>query len=358
MNGSLARRALTLAQRRLTLTMLIAYAAAALVPAFGLAVRHARLGAVPVPGGHPMPVTLPSLLLAFVLFTASVQISARQLPALVRRPLPLLTGTVANTLVPLMLLPMMAVVLGLLPDSDGCSGLLTGMALIGAMPVAGGATVWGDRAGGNHSLVVGIVLASTLISPLTIPLTLHAASAVTSGHYSDDLTRMARTGGGAFAVAGVVAPCLAGLAVRTAFRGRGLDSAVPWLKLISLVAAVFLTYSNASGALGGFLRDPRPALLVASVVTAAGMCTASFAIGWGLARILRATHADTVAITFASGMNNSSASAVLAATRLPDYPQVLLPVLAYSLLQKLLAGLTDSALLRRGNVRASSAGPT
>ncbi|WP_329125782.1 bile acid:sodium symporter family protein [Streptomyces sp. NBC_01465] len=346
MHATLAGRALALVQRRLTLTMLVAYAAAVLVPVVGLAARHTRLGSVPAPGGHPTPVTLPSLLLAFVLFTASVQISARQLPALARRPLPLLTGTVANTVVPLVLLPVMAGVLGLLPDSDGCSGLLTGMALIGAMPVAGGATVWGDRAGGNHSLVVGIVLTSTLISPLTIPLTLHAASAVTSGHYSTDLTRMARTGGGAFAVAGVVAPCLAGLLVRAAARGRGLERVVPWLKLISLAAAVFLTYSNASGALGGFLHDPRPALLIASVATAAAMCAASFAVGWGLARILRATHADTVAITFASGMNNSSASAVLAATRLPDYPQVLLPVLAYSLLQKLLAGLTDTALLR------------
>ncbi|MEV0090835.1 bile acid:sodium symporter [Streptomyces sp. NPDC050738] len=352
MHASLAPRALGLLQRRLTPTMLLAYAAAALAPATGIAARHTRLGTLPAPAGHPVPVTLPSLLLAFVLFTASLQIPARHLPALARRPLPLLTGTVANTVMPLMLLPPMALALGLLPDSDGCSGLLTGMALIGAMPVAGGATVWGDRAGGNHTLVVGIVLTSTLISPVTIPLTLHAASAVTRGHYSADLTRMAHTGGGAFALAGVVAPCLAGLFVRAVLPGRGLEQAVPWLKLASLLAAVFLTYSNASGALGGFLRDPRPVLLVASVVTAAGMCAASFTIGWCLARVLRATHADTVAITFASGMNNSSASAVLAATRLPDYPQVLLPVLAYSLLQKLLAGVTDAVLMRH---RAKSA---
>ncbi|MEU9099936.1 hypothetical protein [Streptomyces sp. NPDC048361] len=77
------------------------------------------------------------------------------------------------------------------------------------------------------------------------------------------------------------------------------------------------------------------------------MCAASFAIGWALAKVLRAAHGDTVALTFATGMNNSSAGAVLASTQLPTHPQVLLPVLAYSLLQKTGAGLTDSLFARR-----------
>lgn len=56
-----------------------------------------------------------------------------------------------------------------------------------------------------------------------------------------------------------------------------------------------------------------------------------------------------MAITLSCGMNNSSAGAVLAATNLPSSPQVLLPVLAYSLLQKCGAGLADSVLRRRAD---------
>jgi BASS family bile acid:Na+ symporter len=45
-------------------------------------------------------------------------------------------------------------------------------------------------------------------------------------------------------------------------------------------------------------------------------------------------------------MNNSSAGAVVAATRLPGNPAVLLPILAYSLLQKVLAS-SVGALVRK-----------
>ncbi|MET7552323.1 MULTISPECIES: bile acid:sodium symporter family protein [unclassified Streptomyces] len=341
-------RALTLLQRRLTWATVAVYAAAALLPQAGLIMRQLSLGAVSVPGGTRTPLTLPSLLLAWLLFTAALRVPARDLPRLLRRPLPLLVGTLANTLIPLALLPCMAVALGPLPDADGCSGLLTGLALVGAMPVAGGATIWGSRAGGNQSLIVGIVLTSTLLSPCTIPLTLSAASTVTRGHYAQDLSRLATVNGGPFAVISVIVPCAVGLLVQQVLPAGVLARHLPWLGLLGLVDALLLTYSNAAGALGGFLLDPRPALLVASVVVAAVLCAASFAIGWCLARAVRADRADTVAITLTCGMNNSSAGAVLAATNLSSSPHVLLPVLAYSLLQKCGAGLADSMLSRRG----------
>ncbi|MFJ1697102.1 bile acid:sodium symporter family protein [Streptomyces sp. NPDC088252] len=340
-------RVLSLLQRRLTWVTVAAYAAAALLPGAGLALRRLQVAAVPLPGGTRTQLTLPSLLLGYLLFTAALRVPAGGLPRLARRPLSLLVGTAANTLIPLVLLPCLAVVLGRLPDADGCSGLITGLALVGAMPVAAGATVWGGRAGGNHSLVVGIVLASTMLSPLTIPLMLSVASTVTRGHYAHDLSRMAATDSGAFAVISVIVPCVAGLAVQRLTPRPVLERHLPWSGLLGVVAAVLLTYSNACGALGGFLFHPRPALLVAAVVVAGALCAASFAIGWCLARGVRADRADTVAITLSCGMNNSSAGAVLAATHLPSSPQVLLPVLAYSLLQKCGAGLADSMLRRR-----------
>ncbi|MGW7577049.1 bile acid:sodium symporter [Streptomyces sp. NPDC054765] len=344
------------AQRQLAWAMPAAYGAAALLPQAGRWARNLPCGTLWLPGG-PAPLTPQMLLLAYVLFTAAVQVRARELTVLLRRPALLLAGTAANTALPLLILLVLAGTFLLLPDADGGSGLLTGLALIAAMPVAGGATVWGSRAGGNQSLVVGLVLSSTLLSPLTIPLTLAGASVVTSGAYSLALARMAHPAGGASAAAAVVAPCLAGLAVRGALPERRVAGALPWLKLLALAAALTLTYLNAAGAFTDLIAHPRPALLVLATVAAAAMCAASFVLGWCLARVLKTAHPDTVALTFTSGMNNSSAGAVLATTRFADHPHVLLPILAYSVLQKLVAGLADHALAARGGTGVTAVRP-
>ncbi|MCB5908909.1 bile acid:sodium symporter family protein [Streptomyces pinistramenti] len=344
------QRLLAQAQQHLTWAMPVAYAAAAVVPQAGRWARHLTCGTPALPGGQ-VALTPQILLLAYVLFTAALQVRVRELTVLLRRPGLLVAGTAANTALPLVILVLLAGAFLLLPDADGGSGLLTGLALIAAMPVAGGATVWGSRAGGNQTLVVGLVMSSTLLSPVTIPLTLAGASAVTSGDYSAALARMAHVAGGALAAAGVVAPCVAGLAVRSVLPERWAGVAMPWLKLLALAAALTLTYVNASGAFTDLIARPRPALLALATLAAAAMCAASFLLGWCLARALKAAHADTVALTFTSGMNNSSASAVLATTRFPDHPHVLLPILAYSLLQKVLAGFADSTLAGRGGRR-------
>lgn len=91
-------RALTLLQRRLTWATMAVYAAAALLPTAGLTMRQLSFGAVSVPGGTRTPLTLRSPLLAWLLFTAALRVPARDLLRLLRRPLPLLVGTLANTL--------------------------------------------------------------------------------------------------------------------------------------------------------------------------------------------------------------------------------------------------------------------
>jgi BASS family bile acid:Na+ symporter len=106
----------------------------------------------------------------------------------------------------------------------------------------------------------------------------------------------------------------------------------------AILASLLLTYVNASGALGPFLAHPEPVLFTAAVGVAATVCGLSFALGLVTARALRLDAPAGASVTLACGMNNSSASAVLITTTLPDRPHVLLPVLAYSLLQKVAAG--------------------
>ncbi len=63
------------------------------------------------------------------------------------------------------------------------------------------------------------------------------------------------------------------------------------------------------------------------------------------ARLLRLDPPAASSLTLACGMNNSSASAVLITAALPDKPHLLLPVLAYGLLQKTAANRVVRAAL-------------
>jgi bile acid:Na+ symporter, BASS family len=333
-------RVIALLQRQLLWIMLGAYALAVLVPGPGETVRAVSLGRV-----GPSVLPLQAGLLAVVVFNAGLTAKVGRLPGLLRRPGPLLLGVLVNALLPSVLLAVASVAAAGWHSQREAQSLLTGLALIGAMPVAAGATVFSQGSDGNADLSLGLVLGSTLLSPVTIPLGLHLAGFLTTGDYASDLHEAARAGGGLFAVPVVLVPCLLGLLTGRLLTGRllgrngaGLGPALPWIRLVNLTVAVTLSYANACGALGQVLRRPDPDFLVLVVLAAAAMCAFSFLTGWVIAGRLGVDRADSLALTYASGMNNSSASAVLAATRIPDHPAVLLPILAYSVLQKVLAG--------------------
>ena len=333
--GPLARVVAWL-QRQLLWIMLIAYALAAGLPGPGAAVRALTLGRL---GGVDFP--LQAGLLALVVFNAGLTARAERLPALLRRPGPLLLGIAVNALLPTLLLAVASVGASGWHSEREAQSLLVGLALIGAMPVAAGATVFSQGSEGNATLTLGLVIGSTLLSPLTIPLGLHLGGFLTTGDYAEDLHEAASSAGDLFAVLAVVLPCLLGLLSGQLLRRFGpgaLHRSLPGIRLANLAVVVLLSYTNACGALRPVIQHPDPDFLALVALAAALMCGVSFLAGWVLAGRLRLGRADAIAVTYASGMNNSSASAVLAATRMPDHPLVLLPILAYSLLQKILAG--------------------
>ncbi|MEU8950859.1 bile acid:sodium symporter [Streptomyces sp. NPDC048489] len=331
-----ARSPLSLLRSHLGWAVCAAYLAAATVSAPGLWLRRSH---VLLDGGVPGTVLrTPHLLLALVLFAAGLQVPVRELRALLTRPAALLTGLTLHLLAPLLIIPGLAFALHRTPDSDGGSGLIAAMILVVSMPVAAGATVWTGRGGGDQPTAVGLVLASTLVGPLTIPLTMTVLCPLLRGGYGEALSEAARTAGNDFALTGVLLPCGAGVLVRLAVPARPLRALLSAAPPAALLGSLLLTYINASGALGPFLTRPEPVLTAAALAVAALVCGLSFGLGRITARMLRLDPSTGASVTLACGMNNSSASAVLVSTALPDRPHVLLPVLAYSLLQKVAAG--------------------
>ncbi|KND23590.1 bile acid:sodium symporter family protein [Streptomyces acidiscabies] len=328
-----ADRATLWLRRRLGRAVVLAYLAALLLPGPGLWLRSA----------HTLPLSTGQLLLSLVLFSAGFQVPVHELGRMLRRPTALLAGLVLHLAIPLLVIPVVVFVLRQTPDTDGGSGLVMAMILIVAMPVAAGATVWTGKDDGGQPTMVGLVLASTLLSPLTVPLVTTTMAPLLSADYADTLTTTGNTAHGGFALVGVVLPCAAGLLCRlalpTAWRSRALRMIMP----AALAGSLALTYVNASGALGSFLAHPRPLLFGAALVVAALVCLLSFVLGRVAARLLRLDAPSSSSLTLACGMNNSSASAVLITTTLPDKPHLLLPVLAYGLLQKVAASRVVAA---------------
>ncbi|MFJ2608720.1 sodium-dependent transporter [Streptomyces sp. NPDC087425] len=330
-------------RRRLGRAVALSYAAALLVPGPGLWLRRPQHLTLTQPAPAQLTLHTAPFLLALVLFSAGLQVPVRALGGLLRRPKALVAGLVLHLAIPLAVLPFVGFLLRQAPDADGGRGLLTAMTLVVAMPVAAGATVWTDKGDGDQPTMVGLVLASTLLSPLTTPVLLAALAPLLDGRAADVLIAVGRPDRAGFALTAVVLPCAAGLLGSLVLPVRVLRRLVGAVAPSALAGSLVLTYVNACGALGSVLARPRPLLIGAALAVAVLVCLLSFALGRVAARALRLEPGVGASLTLACGMNNSSASAVLITAALPGKPQLLLPVLAYGLVQKTAA----SRIVRR-----------
>lgn len=334
-------------QRHLLECLLATYVLGAFVPAPGLALRAVHLGSLPWPGGARQPLSPPLLMLGFLLLVAGLGARAEELKHVLRRPALLLVGLLANVALPIGFALVASLALRAWHSFDEAQNILVGIAMVGAMPIAGSSTAWSQNAGGNLALSLGLVLGSTVLSPLFTPLGLHAIGCLTQGDYSEDLHELAATGSGAFVIIAVVIPSAFGLALRAALGARRVARVLPALKLLTLVDLLVLNYTNTAEALPGVVRAPDWDFLALIVLVTALLCASAFATGWLLPRALGGDDSDRTAMMFGLGMNNNGTGLVLAAAALADHPQVLLPIVGYNLVQQVAAGVVDRLARRR-----------
>ena len=83
--------------------LVLAYVLAAVVPQFGLWLRHIEFGQLHWGGGGKVKVTLSLLMLSFLLFNAGLGIKAQELVGIWKRPIVIISGFVANMAVPTLL---------------------------------------------------------------------------------------------------------------------------------------------------------------------------------------------------------------------------------------------------------------
>ncbi|MBV8318540.1 MAG: bile acid:sodium symporter [Planctomycetaceae bacterium] len=325
--------------------LLGSYAVAAAWPGPGLKARNVSVGRVAF-FHEQVNLTLPVLTLAALLLNAGLGVRVSQLRGLARRPAALLSGLAANLLIPIAYILGVSLAMDAWHNPDEVQNILVGLALIASMPIAGSSTAWSQNADGDLALSLGLVLGSTLLSPLTTPLALYAVGFMARGDYAEDLHELAAGGAGAFLALGVILPSFLGIALRSAVGERRIAAAKPALRPINTGVLLFLNYSNASAALPQAIARPDPDFLAATLAIVVGLCALMFAAGWALARSVRAGRERRVSLMFGLGMNNNGSGLVMASLALADHPRVLLPIIFYNLVQHLVAGAADRILER------------
>jgi BASS family bile acid:Na+ symporter len=279
------------------------------------------------------------LLLALLLFNAGVGVRPEHLRRLPQTSRLLVAGLAGSVLVPLVFLFAAAATLRLWHNPDEAQQVLVGLALVAAMPVAGSSSAWAQQADGDLAVSLGLVLSSTLLSPLTTPAALRAAGAAAAGGYADALADLAGAGTGLFLLAGVLVPIGLGIACRKLLGESKATAARGPLKVMSATALLTLCYANAAVALPRAVADRDWDFLAVTVTLAGAMCAAAFAGGWAVARLMRADRGQAAALVYGMGMSNNGTGLVIGATALAGRPEVLLPVIAYNLLQHLGAAI-------------------
>jgi BASS family bile acid:Na+ symporter len=327
-------------QRNLIWLLISSYAIATVARSLGLWIRDTAFGEITV-FHDTSRVSLLMIMLAFLLFNAGLGLHADQLHSLLRSKAVLVVGLIANILIPIAYIVITMQVLRSWHNPAETQNILIGLALVASMPIAGSSTAWAQNADGNLALSLGLVLFSTLLSPLITPAALHLFGTLASGEYATALHNVAAYSTGTFLGLWVVLPAMLGLLVR---RVVG-EVVLTLLRPASIL--LLLNYSNASVSLPQVVGNPDADFLIVILAMTLTLCVITFAAAYGLARLLDADQHQTTSLMYGLGMNNNGTGLVLAALELPMYPLVMLPIIFYNLIQHLVAGTVHAFLCRR-----------
>jgi len=320
------------------------YALAAMLPQPGLWLRSVDLGKL-LPAGQ-MYVSLPSVLLGFLLFNAGLGVQPLRLMQLAGRPTMLIAGVIANLILPLAFILCTATTMQLWHNPREVQEILVGLALVASMPVAGSSTAWVQNADGDLALSIGLVVLSTCLSPFTTPLVLHAIGWMADGKYADALHELAAGELSGFLAMYVLLPSVLGIGGRVIL-GDGLFSRLrPALKLSGSAVLLTLCYANAAVALPQTVANPDWDFLGVMLIIVLAMCCVGFAAGAWIGRALKADFPQRASLMFGLGMTNNGTGLVVAAGALAHLPEVMVPIIFYNLVQHIVAAFADHFYLK------------
>jgi BASS family bile acid:Na+ symporter len=321
--------------------MIGVYVLAGVAPGPGAYVRNL---AVKFPGGHEERVSM--VLLAVLLFCAAAVIEWTEVRDLIEHPSTLLAGLLTCWFGPVLLVVIAGPLLSRLADAESTQGLLVGLALVAAMPVANSSAGWTQNARGNVTLSLGLIVLSILLSPLATPNLLKLMGLALSTEDTARIGRVVNEFSGWRFILWVILPSIAGAVAAWRLGARWIVRAKPWFRLITLATILVLNYANASLAVENIWKSEQANI----VLIASGLAISVAMIGILLAltqsRLTQLSRGSKIALVFSLSMKHTGLALVLAGEVLHDQPRVILVILLSTLAQHMTAAAVDWRLSR------------
>lgn len=266
-------------------------------------------------------------LFAFMTFQGALSNTFHQVAEVFRRPLHLILALLVSAV----LIPIAAYAMGSLFFGSN-PNLVCGIVLEYSVPVAVTAFMWISMFGGNGPLALTIILTSSVISPVTIPLTLKLLLGAT---VSIDVPSMMQNM--AFMIA---IPAVLGIVINELTRGWGHEKLSPALSPACKFMMMGVIASNSTAMSEYVLHMNVERLEVALFILV--FAISGFIIGILVARVLHLPYGETTAMCFTCGMRNISSGAVIATQYFPG--EVVFPVMCGTLSRRCWPRLSDISL--------------
>jgi len=328
--------------RNLLWLLVASYGLAAIFPGPGRMIRGLSL--TRATGDE---VTAPLLLLALLLFCAAAVVRWGQLRELLQRPRILLLGLVAIWLIPSLFVSALGWILPALLGEYVTTGMLVGLALVAAMPVANSSVAWCQNARGNVALSLGLIVLTIVLSPLAAPQMLNLMGLSLSPQETKQCEQLVTRFSGTFFIVWVILPSLAGMLINGLAGPQLIDRARGMLRMVSAATLLMLNYANASLAMPKVFDEEAPKTILVSSVLAIMLSALGIANGWFLSRLLAVDNASATALIFGFSMKHTGLALVLAGQVLHTEPRVILMIVLATLLQHVVAGIADWYFLHR-----------
>lgn len=335
-------------QRHLLWFLIAAYVIAVVFPIPGLWIRNVSFGEITI-YQQKTNISLLMIMLAILMFNAGLGLKISHIKKFFEKKYLLLAGLVANITIPIIYIFGVTVLMRLWSEPIEAQYILVGLALVAAMPIAGGSTAWAQNANGNLALSLGLVLFSTILSPIITPVAFNIFGEMASEEFEKVLQGLAVYGSGAFLGLWVVLPSLLGIAVRLIVAEDWVVGGIPYLKFINSIVLLLLNYSNAAVSLPQAIADQDYDFLAVTLGISAGLCLTLFAAGYGMSRLLKLDRTERVSLMFGLGMNNNGTGLVLASLALSSYPNIMVPIIFYNLVQHIAAGTVNEVMNRKAS---------
>ena len=327
------------------------YALAAVWPRMGLAIRNVT---IVDPSGRE--VHAPMLLLALLLFCAAAVIRWSEFRDLWVKPSVMFLGLAAAWAGPAVFVAVLAPLIMRTGDPESAGGVLVGLALVAAMPVANSSAGWSQNAGGNVALSLAMITLSILLSPIMAPQMLQLMGFVLSDQVTQQIESVVARFSGAEFILWVILPSLAGAAVGSWAGPERIAKVRMWIRLITLIDLLLLNYANAALAMPKVVATETLLSVTVPMITAAAVSLLGVLLAIALARYTSMSGSSRIAMLFALSMKHTGLALVLAGEVLAESPRVILTILLATVLQHIVAATVDWWLQRGG--RGDSTDPT